>query len=417
MNCSILGKNICALFILQLANYALPLITLPYLLRVLGPENFGRIAFAQAFIQYFAVLTDYGFNFSATRTVAQIRDNKQALSHFVCTVTVIKTGLMSIGFLIMLTMLWFVPVWRDDWELYVIVYISILGSVLFPVWLLQGLESMRHITILSISARALMVCAIFVFIRQPNDYRLAAAIFSLSGVTSGLLALMILPRFISLRWHWPSSEEVYCAATDGWHLFISNIAINLYTSSNIFFLGLLTNTTTVGYFATAEKLIKAVHGLVGPISQAAYPHIAAITVNSKTSAIKFISKLLKFQGSFTLIISISVFFLAKPTIYLLFGENYQPSVILVQWMATLPFVIGLSNVLGIHTMLNFGMKTQFSNVLILGGLINIALIFTLVPKLGGQGAAISVLLSETAVTTLMAAALARRGLLTKILGI
>lgn len=416
MSSATLRRNITALFILQGANYILPLITLPYLLRVLGPENFGRVAFAQAFIAYFAVLTDYGFNLSATRQVAQIRNDKQALSRFASTIFVTKAGLMMLGFIAMQAILWAVPAWREDWGLYLVTYLAVLGGVLYPVWLFQGIEQMRYITILSISARVLVVIAIFTFVQQPSDYRLAAAIQALSGVFSGLLALMVLPRIVSLNWHWPRMEEIHHAVKDGWHLFVSNVAINLYTSSNVFFLGLLTNPVLVGYFTAAEKLIKAAQGLIGPISQAVFPHVAALTAQSSESAMNFIGKLLKVQGAATFAVSIMLFLLSGHVIHLLFGATYDPSIVLLQWMTPLPFLIGLSNVFGIHTMLNFSMKAEFSRILILSGLFNILLIFVLVPLLSAEGTAISVLLTESTVTVLMAIMLARRGLLIKILG-
>jgi polysaccharide transporter, PST family len=93
-----LRGNIASLFVLHGANYVLPLITVPYLVRVLGPENFGRIAFVQAFIQYFVVLTDYGFNLSATRAVALVRDDPAKLSSLFSAVMIVKAALMTIGF-------------------------------------------------------------------------------------------------------------------------------------------------------------------------------------------------------------------------------------------------------------------------------------------------------------------------------
>ncbi|MEJ2630544.1 MAG: oligosaccharide flippase family protein [Acidihalobacter sp.] len=120
---SVLRKNIVSLFVLQGANYVLPLITVPYLVRVLGPENFGRIAFAQAFIQYFVVLTDYGFNLSATRAVALVRDDPAKLSSLFSAVMIVKAALMTIGFGAMLLIVWLVPSFAQDWPLYVLVYL------------------------------------------------------------------------------------------------------------------------------------------------------------------------------------------------------------------------------------------------------------------------------------------------------
>lgn len=412
---SILHKNIISLFVLQGANYLLPLVTLPYLVRVLGPENFGRIAFAQAFIQYFVIVADYGFNLSATRAVALVRDDPEKLSRLFSAVMIIKTALMLLGFIAMFVLVWMVPAFREDWLLYCLVFLTVVGNVLFPVWLFQGLERMRHITVFTILARSLIVIAIFAFVHQQSDYKLAAALQAGGMVIAGLLAVVYIPHIVRLHLHWPGIAYLRHVMVDGWHIFVSTAAISLYTSSNVFFLGLLSNPAAVGYFAAAEKLIRAAQGLVAPVSQAVYPHVAALNARSRQDALTFLAKLLRIQGAATLMLSLSLFVLAKPIVFLLFGERFQESVRLVEWMALLPFIIGLSNVFGTQAMLNFDMKQSFSRILIASGLINIALIAPLVIWFGAEGAAISVILTEIVVTVAMAFALARNGLLRPLL--
>lgn len=409
-----LRKNIVSLFVLQGTNYVLPLITVPYLVRVLGPEHFGRIAFAQAFIQYFVVLADYGFTLSATRAVALVRDDPVKLSSLFSAVLIFKTALMALGFGVMLLIVWLIPGFARDWSLYVLVYLMVVGNVLFPVWLFQGLERMRYITVFTILARMLIVVAIFSLVHRKADYRLAAALQASGLVIAGLLSLVIIPRMVSVRLYWPGFVKLRQVAIDGWHVFLSTAAISLYTSSNVFFLGLLTNPTAVGYFAAAEKLIRAVQGLITPVSQAVYPHVAELSSRSRDAAFAFIGKLLRIQGAATLVASMLLLALAGPVVHLLLGENFQESVRLVEWMSALPFVIGLSNVFGIQTMLNFDMKQRFSRILLASGLINIGLIIPLAHWMGAEGAAISVVLSEIIVTALMALALLRIGILKKI---
>jgi len=412
---NVLRKNIFSLLTLQAANYLLPLIMVPYLVHVLGPEKFGRIAFAQAFIQYFVVVIDYGFNLSATRTVSQIRDDPEKLSNLISAVMIIKLTLMFLGFIAMLLLVNFVPYLKQDLPLYVLVYLTVLGSVLFPVWLFQGLEQMRHITTFTILARALIVVAIFSLVNHQSDYRLAAALQACSMVIAGLFSLAVLPRMVPIHIHWPSMTQLRQVVIDGWHIFISTAAISLYTSSNIFFLGLLTNPVAVGYFSAAEKLVKAVQGFITPISQAVYPHVAALVRRSHEEAFSFIAKLLRLQATATLLFSITLFLLAEPLVTLLFGESFHASIRLVEWMSPLPFIVGLSNILGIQTMLNFHMKRPFSHILVASGLINVALIIPLAHWLGAQGAAISVLTTEIIVASLMALTIARKGLLKPII--
>ena len=290
----------------------------------------------------------------------------------------------------------------------------VVGNVLFPAWLFQGLERMRHIAVFAILARLVVFFAIFGLVRHSSDYHLAAALQAGGSVLAGLFAFTFLRQVVSIRWHWPGSQELRRVAVEGWHVFLSTASITLYTNSNIFLLGLITNPTTVGYFAAAEKIVKAVQELLTPVSQAVFPHIANLSAHSREATFTFIARLLRWLAASTFFLSLLLFWLAKPLVALLLGSSFAPSVQVIQWMAPLPFVVSLSNVFGIQTMLNFGMKQLFSRILFGSGLFNVAIIVPLVYWLGLSGGAISVLLTEVSVTTTMAIFLYRHDILQSI---
>ena len=410
-------KNILALFSLQLASYALPLVTMPYLVRVLGPENYGRIAFAQAIIHYFLVFTDYGFNLSATRQSSLHRNEPLILSRLFFAVMLIKLILLILGYFVLLCVLALVPGFGQGRGLYTVVYLSVVGSVIFPVWLFQGLERMRAVTACTIAAQIVATIAIFALIHQPDDYLLAATIQASTSIFAGAIALIMLRQLTSIRWMWPGWKYTWEVMADGWQVFLSTAALSLYTNTNTVILGLLINPTAVGYFAAAERLIRAVQGLLSPVSQSVYPYLARLSAQSKNLALIFIKRLLRLQGVVTLVLSIALFSLAGPLVNTVLGPEFESCEELIEWMAFLPFIIGISNVFGIQTMLNFNMKQSFSRILISSGLLNILLVLPLASRYGVQGAAMSVLVTELSVTVAMALALNNRKLLAPILGI
>lgn len=404
-----LVENISSLMILQGANYILPLITLPYLVRVLGPERFGVIAFAQAFMQYFVILTDYGFNLTATRRIAVNVDNPEAISAIFSSVMIIKIGLMLLSLLVMAAVVLAVPKLRSEWVLYFIAFFLVLGNVLFPVWFYQGMGQMKYITLLNVSAKLISTLAIFAFVHDQSHYLIAAGIQSSGMVVAGILGLFCLGRVARLSYAVPTRQVVKESFAEGWCIFMSTAAISLYTSSNTFILGLLTNNVTVGYFSAADKLVKAATGVISPISQAIYPHINALAAKSREAAVAFIRQSLKWIGLISFVISVALLVLAGPLVRTVLGAKYVDSVSVLRWMAFLPFVVGLSNIFGMQTMLTFGMNKLFSKIIITAGLGNLLIIIPLAHTMGAQGAAISVLLIEVLITLSMGITLQRQG--------
>jgi len=188
---------------------------------------------------------------------------------------------------------------------------------------------------------------------------------------------------------------------DGWHIFVSNIAISLYTMSTTFILGLFTNNTIVGYYSAADKLIQAVKGLMGPVSQTLYPFINKKVVESKENALKLIRKMTKLVAVITFIISLTVFLFAKEIIMIVLGQNYNESILLLKILSCHPLLIGLSNIFGIQTMLSFNKKVAFQNILIFASILNLVLACILVPMFRHIGSAISVTVVEFFVTVSM----------------
>lgn len=405
-----LGSNIASLYILQGANYLLPLVTLPYLVRVLGPDKYGLIAFTMAFVAYFTVFVDYGFNLTATRDIARCRDNPARVSEIFSTVMLIKLSLMASGFVFMSIIVLIWPVLRQEWALCSVAYLAVTGSVLFPVWFFQGMEEMRSITKISIAARLLVVLAIFSLVRDEGDYILAAGLQASTTVIAGIVSLYIILARADISLLVPGIGQIRQQMADGFHVFASSAAITLYTNSNIFILGLLTNTVIVGYFSAADQIMRAAQGLLTPISQAIYPHISALVDKSREQALSFIHSSFIRVSLLACGLSVFIFVLADELVLLVLGEQYMAAAPILRILAFLPLLIAMSNILGIQTMLTFGMKREFTRIIIWSGMINICLIIPLAIFYAGRGAAASVLITEAIVTAAMAGSLWKNGL-------
>ncbi|MGA1983125.1 MAG: flippase [Acidobacteriaceae bacterium] len=396
-----LTENILSLYILQGLNYVVPMAVLPYLVRVLGMEMYGLVAFAQSFAQYFTLFTDYGFNFSATRSIARQRDDSKAVSKILCSVLLIKLALMFVGAVILLAIVATVPRFHQSSGFFIAAYLAVAGNVLFPTSYFQGMEKMRYISVVIGLARLLGAIALFVFVHRPEDALRSLVIQSLALVVGGIAGLWVAVQRFHLEFNWPGFAHLRSTLVEGWHLFVSTAAIGLYSNTNLFLVGLLAGNLQAGYFSAAEKVLRAMQGLIVPVSQAVFPHMSALAARSRSSALRFAERTLKWMGAITLTTSIAVLILARPIAELCFGQAGGGSVPVIRWIAPLPFLVAVSNVLGIQIMVTFGLDKQFSRILIFAGLLNISLAIPLIHLFAAKGAGASVLCTECFVSFVM----------------
>lgn len=390
--------NILSLFSLQGLTYILPLITFPYLTRVLGPENYGLIAFATAFIGYFQILTDYGFNLSATREVSIHRKDGKKVSKIFSSVMVTKFLLIILSFTLMTLIVFSFNKFRSNWLLYFFTFGLVIGNLLMPSWFFQGMEKMKYISILNIGTSLIFTVSIFIFIRQASDYIYVPLINSVGAIIIGIIALRIIRKDFNVNFVVPSLIDIKYQMKEGWHIFVSTVAISFYTTSNTFILGFFASATILGYYSVAEKIIKMVLGLLGPISQSLYPYISSLAIKSKKETVNFIKKITILIGSVTFIISILLFLTAGFVLNILAGSQFNNSVHLLQIMSFLPFIVGLSTVFGILFLFAFGYSNRVSRVQLAVGLCYPLLIIPMAYYLTDIGTALSFLIVETVIT-------------------
>lgn len=397
-NNKVLVKNFTSLSLLQLANYIFPVITLPYLVRVLGPEKYGLINFAAAFSAYFVIITDYGFNLSATQEISVNRNDKEKVSEIFSSVLTIKIILFFLSSGIFFLIVNMFELFSNDAGLYSIMFIGVVGIVLFPLWVYQGVEKMKYILIINVAIRSVTIVSIFLLVKVENDYLLLAVIYTITQVMTGITGLFFAIRKFDLRYLFPSKVQLLEQLKKGWNLFLSSIWINLYTTSNVFILGLFAPNSVVGYYSAADKVRIAFQGILSSMSQSVFPYVNKLLAESYQKFISFNRKLLKISVIIGIIISSSLFLFAEPIVKIVLGNEYSPSVIVLRIIAWLPLIIFLSNVFGIQTMLPLNYQKRFSQILFLAALINLMISFSIVPSYFEIGTAVSMLVTEIFVT-------------------
>ncbi len=399
--------NAASVMAVQAGSYVLPLINIPYLLRVIGPEHYGLIAFSQAVMAYFVTLNDYGFNLSATRELAIHRDDPVLRSELYSAVMTIKFTLCILSFSILCGLTYFVPRFHHDAPVFFASFGIVVGTMLFPQWFFQGIEKMYWISVVNISANLAFTIGIYFLVRNSNDFLIAAMVQAGGKLMAGILGLIILFSTEKIKLRVPTLDQIRHRLTDGWHLFMSTAAATFYTSSNAVVLGFVCGMTQVGYFSASYKIYAAASMLVSPMCQAIYPHVCSLAHRSKELAVAYLRKSMVIIGGLTLAGGLFIIALAKPIVHIAMGAKYGPSVAVLEFMALIPFVVAVNNIYGTQGMLNFDMKPQYSRIIIISAFLNNIILIPLCYWFKAPGAASSALITETFVTIVMGVMLYR----------
>ncbi len=396
-----LGGNILALYVVQGMNYLAPIAILPYLLRTVGPRNFGGIVFAQSVIGYLRIWTDFGFTFTATREISIARNDPARVARIFWSTLISKVLLLIIGACVFSTIILLIPFLRLHLAFIAVSSMSALGAVLMPQWYFQGHEQMRFIATVQASSRVLLYGAIFLVVHTPRDALIAAGFLSAPSLVAAIVCLAGIPRLLPVKWIRPSSGDIRATLGASWYLFLSGAATSLYLNTNVFLIGLIGGDYQVALYGIANRLALAIFGLLSPISQAVYPRASLIFSRSRSEGKLFLKKLTGVLMGLALAMSFGIFIFAPLIIHIFGGNKFVGAVSVLRVMAALPILLALATILSQFVMINVGLTKQLSRIYIAAGITSLASLVTLVKYLGALGGAISLLLAEAIGPALM----------------
>ena len=389
---SVLIENIFSLLTLRALEYVLAFILVPYLIRVLGPLHFGMIAFMQGIMEYFRIFVDFGYSLTAPKAIAQVEEQNIGslfAKYFygkVCIlifITVVFFAIYNLQRIVLGNMI--------DILLFQVMYCGIIGNVLFPVWFFQGIQKMRYITMLGI----------FLLVKSPDDYILAAFLQSCTPLIAGIFSIVWLRKHYTGLFKLPPMGEIINSYKEGWSIFVSSLAVNLYTATNVVVLGMLTNNVIVGYYSAADKLIICVRRGIYAVSDAIYPFISKMMKDDIPKGLQFIKKQLFLYLIIGVVGCTSLFFFSDTIVRLLFGADYDLTVDVLRILSFVPLAVAISTVFGEETMLPLNMNSAYSRTLVLGAFFSLISIFPLCYLWGAKGVAITMLLTEFLIMSIM----------------
>ncbi|MFH2035554.1 MAG: oligosaccharide flippase family protein [Candidatus Zixiibacteriota bacterium] len=390
-----LFHNFLSLSFLQISNYLLPLIILPYLIRVVGIEKFGLIAFAQGVMQYFIILTDYGFNLSATKEISSNRDNENIISEIFCSVLIIKFILTLIALGVLYLIIATTDKFGADAVLYIFTFGLVIGNLLFPVWFFQGIEKMKHLTALHLIGKIFYLITLFIFVKDTANYLYVPLLNSIGLILSGLIAIIVIVFKFKVKLIIPSLKSIIGHFRESSQFFLSRVSVSLYTSINTVVLGFFTSNEMVGFYSAAEKIFIAMRSAFAPIAQALYPYMA------HKLNLGLFKKLYYLVLALAVIIGVSIYLFSGDIIRIAFGPNLELSAEILRIFAiTLPLA-ATSIMLGYPLLAAFGYKNSVNVPLMIASILHIVLIASIIPVIDPVKVAMVSLVTETAVVSML----------------
>ena len=354
--------NFSYLSLLQVFTILFPLLTYPYLLRVIGLELYGVIVFAQTIINYVSLVINFGFNMSGARDVAVHKEDKVRLSRIVSSTYLCKFILWIVCLIVYLSVISIVPFFRDYYWVYLLSFLLTLNELLLPIWFFQGIEKMKYITIVNLSARLLFVAAIFLFVREREDYLLVPFLNGIGTILAGGLSLYIVLGKEKINLFVIPIKDLKSAYKESFPLFVSSLSTQIYVNVNKLVIGSFLGMSEVSIYDMADKVLHLMKLPISMMAQAVFPKI------SRERNIRFVNRVMFLVAGTVLLAYICVFIGSDWIVYLFTGEYMEEASIIMRLLGVSAILVSFNGFLGGNRLVPFGyssvyMKTMVGNCL------------------------------------------------------
>ena len=398
----VLFKNITSLFIVQIANIFMPLLTIPYVVRVIGPEKFGIINYTGAIVGYFILLINYAFNLTASRRIAQNKNDKKKINQIFNEVLGAHILLWIFAVVIFIFCIIFLPVFQQNLKVFIATFLMTVACVLTPDWLYQGMGNLQRQAFFNLFSKIGFTIIILFLIKNADD-------FFLQPLALSIVQIMI--TFISLRWaiikynlkiKIPPLKAILEVLNKDKTIFFSSIVISLYTTTNIVILGSFASVIEVGYFTAAQNfIILSQSVIILPLTNALFPFIGGEFSKGEVNGINVVKKIAPYIVLIMFFLGIFLVTFGSWFLGVFYGDSFERSKLIFRIMAFIPFIISISNLYGIQIMLNLKLDKVILKITSTGAIISLCINALMVQYFGGLGAASAWLITELFITTSM----------------
>ena len=389
------AKNYIYNLIYQILVLIIPVITTPYLSRVLGAEGIGIYSYTISIVTYFTLFGSFGIAMYAQREIAYVQDNKEKRSQLFYELFILRAITLSVSMLVF----YFIFARTGDYSTYYKILLLEIFAVIFDISaFFQGMEEFKKVINRNLIVKCISIVCIFLFVKEPTDLNIYLGIYVLSNFFGNISLWIYLPKYIQKVNLKVLNLVQHIKPTIT--LFIPQIATQIYTVLDKTMIGtLITDKAEVGYYEQAQKITIIILTLVTSLGTVMLPRIANKFATGKKEEInKNILKSFNFVYFLSIPMVFGMIAIARDLIPWFLGGNFEKSIYIIYIISPIILLIGLSNVIGIQYLLPTKRQKQYSISVVLGAIVNLIFNFILIPKYLSVGAAIGTVIAETVVT-------------------
>lgn len=401
-----MGQSIKNNFLLNLSTtitgLLFPLITFPYASRILMADGIGQVQFFQSIIDYVSLCTALGIPLYAVREIARIRDNKELRSRTTIEILLLHAILTLVGYIVVFILAKTVAKIEIDASLFFLLSTTLFFNTIGVAWFYQAIEDFKYITLRSLFVRILSLVALFIFVKTKQDLFYYAGILVIGTVGNNIFNFFRLRKYIKLSKGEFKRLNLLRHLIPALKIFILNLVISIYVNLDSVMLGLLKNEESVGYYAAATRLTKAILGIVSSLGAVLLPRFSNMITNGQKEEFQLLAnKAASFTIALNLPMSVGLIFMAAPIIHIFCGNGFEPSILTLKLVAPIVLFIGLSGIIGMQILYPQGREKYVIISTMVGACINLLINYLLIPQYGQYGAALGTVIAEFMVTVIM----------------
>lgn len=384
-------KNFIYNIIYQILILILPLITVPYVSRILGADGIGIYSYTYSIVYYFVILAMMGLNNYGNRSIAKVRDNKDKLSREFWSIyafQLIMSIIMIICYLIYLNL------FAKQYKIISYIQIIYIVSTMFDInWFFFGIEEFKLTIIRNTSIKTLTLILIFLFVKQRNDVWIYTAILAGSALFSNIILFTFLHRYINIVK--VNLDDIFKHFKPNLILFLPVIAVSIYKIMDKIMIGFLSNIAEVGVYENAEKIMQVPVAIINALGTVMLPRVSNMITNKKEDEVKkLISKTMPFTMFITFPMIFGLICISKNFSLIFFGNGFEKSGIIIQYLAITILFLAWGNVVRTQYLIPKEKDKEYIISAFLGAILNFVINLVFIPKFGAIGACIGTIIAE-----------------------